>query len=79
LQDTTPEIERLQHELWMKRTPQERAQFASAMFAAARDAIIASLPKGLSPREFKQQLYERTYGEPLPADFPFKDEKVFKY
>lgn len=69
LKDTTREIEELQNELWMKKTPQERARFASAMFAAARQAIIASLPKDLSDKEFKKQLYFRTYGEPLPEDF----------
>lgn len=74
LKDTTREIEELQNELWMKRTPQERARFASAMFAAARDTIVASLPKNLSEKELKKQIYERTYGEPLPADF-FRDEE----
>jgi hypothetical protein len=69
LKDTTREIEEMQNDLWMKRTPQERARFASAMFAAARKTIIASLPKDLSEREFKKQLYFRTYGEPLPEDF----------
>jgi hypothetical protein len=73
LADTLPEIEKMQRDLWMKRTPQERAQFASAMFAAARETIIASLPKDLSPSEFKCQLYERTYGETLPRDFPLED------
>ncbi len=72
LKDTTREIEEMQNDLWMKRTPQERAQCASAMFAAARNAIIASLPKNLSDREFTEQLYFRTYGKPLPSDF-FKD------
>lgn len=71
--DTTREIEEMQNELWMKRTPQERARFASSMFAACRETIIASLPKNLSEREFKEQLYFRTYGEHLPEDF-FKDE-----
>lgn len=74
LKDTTREIEELQNELWMKRTPQERARFASAMSAAARDTIVASLPKNLSEKELKKQIYERTYGEPLPADF-FRDEE----
>ncbi len=74
LKDTTREVEEMQNDLWMKRTPQERARFASAMFAATRDVIIASLPKNLSEREFKKQLFERTYGEPLPDDF-FKDEE----
>lgn len=73
LKDTSREIEEMQNELWMKRTPQERARFASAMFAAARNAIIASLPKDLSEREFKRLICYRTYGEHLPADF-FKDE-----
>ena len=73
LKDTTPEIEEMQNRLWMQRTPQERARFASAMFAAARDAIIASLPKELSVSDFKRQLYERTYGEPIPDGFPLED------
>jgi hypothetical protein len=72
MNDTTREIEELQNELWMRKTPQERARFASAMFAAGRKAILASLPKNLSEREIKKQLYFRTYGEPLPEDF-FKD------
>lgn len=70
--DTTREIEEMQNELWMRKTPQERARFASAMFAAGRKAIIASLPKDLSEKEFKKQLYFRTYGEHLPEDF-FKE------
>lgn len=73
LKDTTREIELLQNELWMKKTPQERAEFASAMFAANRDVVIQSLPTGLSKGEFKRQLYLRTYGEHLPDDY-FKDE-----
>ncbi len=67
--DTTSEIEEMQNELWMKRTPQARARFASAMFAAGENALIASLPKDLSEKEVKKQLYFRTYGEHLPDDF----------
>lgn len=69
LKDTTPEIEKLQNELWMKRTPQERVRFQMELFSAARQVIIASMPKGLSDREFKRRLYFRTYGEELPDDF----------
>lgn len=72
--DTTREIEELQNELWMKRSVRERARFMFGMFATARKAVIASLPKDLSEKEFKRQLYFRTYGEHLPEDF-FKDEK----
>lgn len=67
--DTTREIEELQNELWMKRSVQERARFMFGMFATARKAVIASLPKNLSEQEFKKQLYFRTYGEHLPEDF----------
>ncbi|HXH69032.1 MAG TPA: hypothetical protein VNI60_01660 [Pyrinomonadaceae bacterium] len=72
--DTTKEIEEMQNELWMKRATRERAEFMFGMVASARQIIIASLSKDLSKKEFKKQLFERTYGEPLPADF-FKDEE----
>lgn len=74
LMDTTREMEDLQNELWMKRTTQERAKFMFGMFATARRIIIESLPKDLSEREMKEQIYFRTYGEPLPEDF-FGDKK----
>ena len=74
LNDTTKEIEEMQNDLWMKRTTPERAEFMFGMFATARQILIASLPKDLPERELKKQIYERTYGEPLPDDF-FKDEK----
>lgn len=73
LDDTTKEMEELQNRLWMQRTTVERAEFMFGMFATARKALIASLPKDLSPQEFKKQLYERTYGESLPSDFPNED------
>ncbi len=72
LKDTSREIERMQNEMWMKKTPQERARACSAMFAEARKIMIATLPKDLSEQEFKRRLYEITYGEPLPEDF-FRD------
>lgn len=73
-EDTSPEIWRLQNELWMGRSVDERAQSMFGMFALARRAIIDSLPKDLSDREFKRQLYFPTYGERLPDEF-FKDEE----
>jgi hypothetical protein len=50
----------------------ERFLIQSAMFSENRHNIIQSLPKNLSEKEFKKQLYFRTYGEHLPEDF-FKD------
>jgi hypothetical protein len=67
--DTSKEIAEMQNRLWMSRTPQERAEFQAAMFMAGREVVLASMPTDLSGREFKQELYYRTYGEPLPEDF----------
>jgi hypothetical protein len=47
----------------------ERVSIAGAMSAEHRHNIIESLPKDLSKKEFKKQLYFRTYGEYLPDDF----------
>ena len=73
-EDTSPEIWRMQNKLWMSRSVDERAEAMFGMFALARRAIIDSLPKDLSEKEFKRQLYFRTYGEHMPDDF-FKDEE----
>ena len=75
LSDTSREIEEMQNDLWMKRSSQERGKFMFGMFATARRMVIASLPKDLSDREFKEQLYFRTYGEHLPDDFFSNEEK----
>jgi hypothetical protein len=69
MNDTTPEIERLQRDLMLKMTPNKRIAAACEMFMAARESFLRSLPKGLSQREVKKQLYYRTYGEHLPEDF----------
>ena len=70
--DTSPEIEKIQFELMMKKTPNERIALSCEMFMSARELFLASLPKDLSAKEIKKQLYFRTYGEHLPNDF-FKE------
>lgn len=72
MNDTTPEIEQLQFEMMRRKSPNERIALACEMFMCARELFLASLPKDLSEREIKKQLYFRTYGEPLPEDF-FKE------
>ena len=73
MNDTSPEIERMQIEMMISFSPNKRIALGCEMFMAARELIIASLPKNLSEREFKKQYYQKMYGQPLPADF-FKDE-----
>jgi len=55
----------------MKLSGEQRLLRAARMFDAARKMILASFPKDLPPQEVRRRLYERIYGEPLPADFPF--------
>lgn len=69
LHDTEPEFEKMWHARWLRKTPQERANFAFAMFSSTRKIIVAAMPKNLSEAEQKRYIYERTYGEPLPDDF----------
>ncbi len=72
MSDTTPEIEKMQFELMMNKTPNERIALSCEMFMSARELFLASLPKDLPEKEVKKQLYFRTYGEHLPNDF-FKE------
>lgn len=71
-EEISPKVRELQSDLIMQKTPQERVAMAGEMFTAMRQAILDSLPKNLSEKEIKKQLYFRTYGEPLPEDF-FRD------
>lgn len=72
MNDTTAEMRRVQFEMMKKLSSKKRIELACEMFQTAREMIITSLPKNLSEKEFKKQLYFRTYGEHLPEDF-FKD------
>jgi len=62
MNDTPLEVERLVREMIMVRSGEERLLMGAAMFDAARDMVIASLPKDLPPLEFKRRLFERVYG-----------------
>jgi hypothetical protein len=66
MNDTSSEIaERVQGEL-MALSNATRFVMGAKMFDAARQMIIASLPKDLSTLELKRRLYERIYGKTLP-------------
>jgi hypothetical protein len=62
MNDTALEVETLVREMTMARSGEERLLMGSAMFDAARDMVIASLPESLPPPEFKRQLFKRIYG-----------------
>ncbi len=68
--DTSPEVYQLYQSMLNQLSGEERIIRASMLLNAARKIILASLPKDLRPQELRGRLYERFYGEPLPADFP---------
>lgn len=74
MNDTSPEMEKMQLEIMFKLGANKRIELAGEMFMAARQLILASLPGDLPEREIKKRYYKQMYGEPLPEDF-FKDEK----
>ncbi len=65
MNDTSPEIEARVREMMMRRSNEERLIMGARMFDAAREIVIASLPKDLPEDEFKQRLFERIYGCPM--------------
>jgi len=69
MNDTSPEVEEMVREMMMKRSGEERFVMGALMFDAARELIIASLPRNLPPMEFKRRLFERIYGFPLEITY----------
>jgi hypothetical protein len=65
--DTSPEVAELVCARLMARSGAERFRMGVEMFDAARRMVLASLPANLTERERKQRLFERIYGELLPA------------
>ena len=49
----------------MKLSGGERVIIGVRMFEEFREQIIASMPKGLPPEEFKRQLVKRIYGREI--------------
>jgi hypothetical protein len=67
MNDTAPEVQQIMSAMIMQRSGEERFIMGALMFDAARELVIASLPKDLPPPEFKRRLFERIYGFPLRA------------
>lgn len=61
--DTSPEITDLVHTRLMAKSGPERFMMGVRMHEAARRMVIASLPTGLSPQDFRQQFLRRMYAD----------------
>ena len=62
LTDTPPEIESMVREKLMRLSGEERFIMAAEMFESARAMVKASLPRGLSETERRQEMFRRIYG-----------------
>lgn len=63
MNDTSPEITTFVHARLMAKSGAERFMMGVRMHEAARRMVIASLPAGLSPQDFRHQLLRRMYAD----------------
>jgi len=66
MNDTPPEIAALVREKLLARSGTERLAMGVRMFDAAREMVLASLPKDLPEVELRRQLFQRIYGQVAP-------------
>ncbi len=74
MEDTTSEIKAVYRQILLSLTEEERFLMCAEMFDSARAIAFAAMPQDLSAADQKRYIYKRTYGEPLPDDFPFRDK-----
>jgi len=67
MNDTSIEVKRRVREMMMQRTGEERFIMGALMFDAAREMVIATLPRDLPSDEFKRRLFRRLYGVDLES------------
>lgn len=66
--DTSPEIEEKLDEIYRNMPGEKKLMIALGMFDSARNMVLASLPKGLSEKEIRKQLFLRFYGDDFSED-----------
>jgi len=66
MNDTPPEIAALVRQKLLARSGAERLLMGAQMFDAARQMVLASLPKDLPEVELRRRIYQRIYGQVAP-------------
>ena len=64
MQDTSPEILLIQHDIWMKKTPEERFRLGIEMIEEGRKLVECSIKNenpGITPTELKRAVFKRFY------------------
>lgn len=63
MNDTSPEIAEMIRQRYLAMSAAERLVIGARMFETARAMVVASLPRGLSPKETRRHICERFYGD----------------
>lgn len=75
MNDTSPEIQKKIEEIYKNKSGEEKLLIALSMFETARELVIASLPKELSEKERRRELFLRFYGNDFSQS---EKEKIIK-
>jgi hypothetical protein len=62
MNDTTSAIKKKLNQIYFDKSGEEKLLMALKMFETARDIVISSLPKNLSDKQLRKELFLRFYG-----------------
>jgi len=75
MNDTTPEVKKIQDRLFAKLSGEERLLMGLEMFETARKIVLSSFPENLPENEIRKRQFLRFYG----SDFSDEEkEKILK-
>ena len=63
MNDTSLEIEEKLDEIYQGKSGEEKLLIALRMFETARELVISSLPKNLSNKDIRREIFLRFYGD----------------
>lgn len=71
MNDTHPDVQKIYEQMMYKKSGAERMRMGASMFDSAREisrAFILSNNPGISPNEFKMELFKLWYGDDFDTD-----------
>ena len=76
MNDTSPEIEKLVRDRYMRMQPEERFLIGLQMFETARILALSCLPQNASEQDKRRHLCERFYKAFAPKVFPLNNQPI---
>ena len=75
MNDTTPEVKKIQDRLFAKLSGEERLLMGLEMFETARKIVLSSFPEKLPENEIRKRQFLRFYGNDFSDE---EKEKILK-